>query len=268
MAKSGHWAHTIRDYGPQIAVPVSAVIMTVCALRLKTPSLLNDIWSWTGLVFAVAILLNIVFSLAIIHRTPRISELIEENSRLREELDRRATDYFEKVRGKLASYFDQLGFTHEERISLYSHESRVFTLCGRYSSNPMYDKRSSRMYPHDQGCLGAAWQTGQCVVEELPDPKSDLDNYVGIHTGLWKMPREIVENLTMKSRWFAGFRIDDEKEHRPVAVIIFESAKPKLRKKTLLEDFVKSDTIGDLKEFLNSIEPMKPSYTYARKDGF
>ncbi|MGB6063269.1 MAG: hypothetical protein WBG50_00565 [Desulfomonilaceae bacterium] len=261
-------AQTIQDFGPQFAVPISTCIIALCALNLRVPDFWDQLWSVTGAILAIGVGANIFFSGYVAYRTPRISKLNGRITLLEEELDRRADDYFERVRRQLADCFTHLGFSTEERISLYAHEGRTFILCGRYSSNPNYDKRSSRMYPDDQGCLGEAWRSGQSFVEDLPDPQLETEAYIEAHTNDWKMPRDIVEKLSMKTRWLAGFRIEDVNQARPVAVIIFESTKPKLRKKSSLVDLMGSDKIEDLKEFLKKTEPMKPSYAFAKQEGF
>jgi len=59
----------------------------------------------------------------------------------------------------------------------------------------------------------------------MPDPRMDLDDWVSVQSSQWQIPGEIGRAITMKSRNYVAFRIDDEAGDPPLGVVVFETEK-------------------------------------------
>jgi hypothetical protein len=268
-------ARWIRDNWEQLVLHGGTAGVAVTAVCLSVNRITDVLYSYMGGAFCLFLLFQITGSIKIATKQTKLSVLEQDVRRLKEEkrlledrLQQTAQDYFELIRNRLASFANEsLQLTADERISLYSHDGRAFILDGRYSRNRSYDRRSSRTYTEGQGCLGKAWETGECHIEQLPDPVTELTAYRREHIRSWNMPRDVVNRLTMLSLSLHGFRIDDDESYEPLAVIVFETVKPRFPNIEALTEFVKqSREMQSLKKFLLEMQPLRPSPTLSRKE--
>ena len=130
-------------------------------------------------------------------------------------------------RTQLHLIFEEAELGTSERISLYSYHSsgpgsvEEFQLFSRYAPDPNHEGMGRIAYPPDQGCLGETWK-GEPFFVQLPDPNDDLDKYLEEQKALG-LAKTVARKIKMKSREYFGFRIDQDDQNTPLAVVIFES---------------------------------------------
>ncbi len=119
-----------------------------------------------------------------------------------------------------------LNFTHTERISVYKVYNNRFKLIGRTSVDPTLSSAGRSDYPITDGFIGKGWREGEYFIKNLPDITSSSGNtYYNAINKVNPIPREVVNNLRMKSRNFYIYRINGY-DGNPKAVLVFESLQP------------------------------------------
>jgi hypothetical protein len=120
-----------------------------------------------------------------------------------------------------------LNFTHNERISVYKTYNNEFRLIGRTSVNPNLAKRGRTSYPIADGFIGKGWAEGEFFIQDLPIPSaSNGKTYYNQINRINNIPKNVIDNLNMKSRNFFIYRINGF-DNSPKAVLVFESLEPK-----------------------------------------
>ena len=69
----------------------------------------------------------------------------------------------------LKSIAKSLGFSYNERISLYIIDEDKFVRCARFSQNPKYNQPGRATYPLNEGVIGEAWSKGVEFFIGFPD---------------------------------------------------------------------------------------------------
>ena len=155
------------------------------------------------------------------------ARLFEQQRSLRAQLADQTRLFRDTVKGVLALLFiERLALTRNERISLYSHQSGSFVLLERFSLHPEYTRRPQRfIYKETQGCLGAAWRDGSCIVCFTPDPHREPERYARELVSTWNMPEVKPGDVGMPVREMATFALLDPAGRRTVGVVVFESCR-------------------------------------------
>lgn len=118
---------------------------------------------------------------------------------------------------------EELRHFSSERTSLMIKTADGFVLAARWSANPTFNSQTRHAYPEGQGCLWRAWEKGQEVCTDLPDPRVNLETWVESQAR-WAIPADVATSMTMKSRTYAAFRIDSSSRGEgALGVIVFES---------------------------------------------
>lgn len=160
-----------------------------------------------------------------------------------------------------------LKFTPRDRVSIYKHQGNHFIPLGRYCSNPKFAARGRPYYPDNQGCIGRAWHAGEFVIEELPDP--DVYPYLYIVAQQeYGLDEETVRGLTMKSRTYGGFVIEDSGRRRNIAIIVFESTDAQRFNYDIVREVVRnsSSLLANLIRVLNNLG-VTPTITAPVREG-
>jgi hypothetical protein len=109
-----------------------------------------------------------------------------------------------------------------ERVTLFVRVGDHFEVAGRWSAHPGLRGKTRSQYP-EEGCLGTAWGHRKSIVVDLPDPKTELQAWLAKQQEMG-VSNETALAMTMRSRNYAGFRVDDLKTGRdPSGVVVFES---------------------------------------------
>jgi hypothetical protein len=141
--------------------------------------------SWPGRIFLLGVVLTLVGNVATWRREKRlgrlqgwVEELEEQVAELEDRAETRTRDYYAQFRIELARVLkEELGYGDTERISVYRHRCRTFQLLGRYSENPPFDTKTTRLYPDHQGVVAKAWQDRTAAELSLPDPETEEVSY-------------------------------------------------------------------------------------------
>jgi hypothetical protein len=211
---------------------------------------------WALILFLLGSFLNFVSFFLNRSRGRRISELENENKELRALKSLIANNVEQIVDGYLTSWATgPLKFVGSERISLYSYDKdgNQFVLVGRFSRSPVYKSKQRATYPADQGCIAVAWNKGMVFENGFPDPSSSNEDYSN-HHNKFDVPSDVVQQFTMKSRLYYGYRISDTK-YRGLAVVIIEALCPLRFTNNELTKFFGRDERQFISELVAILQP-------------
>lgn len=254
-----YWAQFLTAFG-SLGLALSGIM----------PGVQTKGWDWLrsepyGLIFLASSLMTLVGGVMTWHQTPGIPALQDKVARLEDELEHSRKGFYELLDYELQLLFESNGLTSTDRISIYKHEGHVFTMLGRYSSNPEYQKTGRGIYPDSEGCIGKAWREGKAFLGELPKPGTRL--FYSVLEKEWNIIQEVADSLRMPSRCYAAFGINDSKGRR-IAVIVFESTQPNGIKNAAIEKALQDGEERRLNLFLEKMHSIEPASTYALEQGF
>jgi hypothetical protein len=163
---------------------------------------------------------------------------------------------------------EELGYGDTERISVYRHRGRTFQLLGRYSENPQFDRRTTRLYPDHQGVVAKAWEDRTAAELSLPDPEGDEASYYQTLEEKWSMDEETTRQLTMRSRALVGCAIYEPKGVDREAVVIVESARVGTITREEVVRAMEGEAGSRIYEFLEREESNEPDPNYAKEQDY
>ena len=117
------------------------------------------------------------------------------------------------------------------RISIYTHDKprNVCYLVGRYSPTISYNGAGRREYPIDTGAIGRAWDKIDADIELEKNWASDPLGWARELETKYKMGRDVIEGLSMKSQAFLSKRINGGADgNTPIGVALIETTDGKL----------------------------------------
>lgn len=230
---------------------------------------LNGFRSGTGIIFIASAVITVLGNLALWRQNLSMKKLQKEVARLENLLGNLDQDYFQTFDNELGNLFEELKLTNSDRISLYRHNGDNFIMIGRYAKNPNYCRRGRVIYPDSQGCIGKAWSEEQAFAIDLPDPLTDEALYIFRMKNLWMMNEETTRSLTMKSRNYAAYAIDNlNKPAQRIAVIVFESLDSNRFTDTTLPKSTLADKLKTIRQLLETLKSLEPSLNRAREEGY
>ena len=190
-----------------------------------------------------------LFCLMSFHYGKEIGNLEEENANksqkirdLESSLNNVVNDTNDLFKSYLRLLIRNLNFSHTERISMYKIYNNRFKLIGRTSENPRLEEEGRKDYPIDEGIIGKGWAERDFFIDDLPDPCNNIKTYYNRINNISKIPREVVDNIKMKSRTYFVYRINGY-DSSPKAVLVFES----LKEKAFQKDFI-IEKLKDVKQ--------------------
>ncbi|MBL1219479.1 hypothetical protein JET18_01440 [Chryseobacterium sp. L7] len=193
--------------------------------------------------YYLIVILSLIFGfIAVIHGT-EVQKLEEDNlskSNKINDLESNLNEVVNETNDLFNSYLrllvKNLEFTHKERISVYKVYNDKFKLIGRTSVDPILMEIGRSEYPIDEGFIGKGWREGEFFIENLPDcTQRGGNNYYSAMNNIHPIPREVVDNMKMKSRNFFIYRINGY-DGNPRAVLVFESLEPTTFSKEFIVD--------------------------------
>jgi hypothetical protein len=271
----GGW---IREYWSRGAVVAGAVLFSSVGLILS-PQVEGWRWlltSWPGRIFVLGVVLTLFGNAATWRREKRlaglqqeVTELEEQVAALEDRVETRTRDYYAQFRTELAMVLkEELGYGDTERISVYRHRGRTFQLLGRYSENPQFDRRTTRLYPDHQGVVAKAWEDRTAAELSLPDPEGDEASYYQTLEEKWSMDEETTRQLTMRSRALVGCAIYEPKGVDREAVVIVESARVGTITREEVVRAMEGEAGSRIYEFLEREESNEPDPNYAKEQDY
>ncbi len=268
--RCGKWVDLHRE---PIALVISAVALVF----------FTNFWTWltekdsplawrAGGVIGIAVAIGSAWFAAKSQGTlaARNAELEGQLTSMKSLVSGFGSDYFDIWDRRLQVLAEELGFDARDRISVYRHDDNAFTMVGRYAVLPQLDKPGRSVYPVDQGVIGAAWHAGngQCIVQDFPDPNTDLDGYCARNLDEWHLTAEVVQAMNMKPRSIAAFALNDQQGSSRHAIIVFESTDANRFSVPELEKRVHGLPGKDIVHLLEVMRNREPSPEFAREKGF
>lgn len=180
--------------------------------------------------YAFTVLTALVFGGISVTQAKDVAELEkdkEEKGLKISDLETTLTEIIHETSDLFNSYIKlivkNLGFTHQERISVYKVYEDGFKLIGRSSINPNLMEKGRPKYPLSDGFIGKGWAEGEFFINNLPDPNSRNGNsYYQAVNRINSIERDVVDNMNMKSRTYFVYRINGF-DSSPKAILVFES---------------------------------------------
>lgn len=256
------------EYGP-----LSFRIIGVLALTLWA---IWDFWwiKWPILLIGVsAFISGEIWNKARENSLHEQSKKIEENDKKIIELTDELGNYQYSIRNIvdifIISIYEGLELNTDSRISLYLHDGKAFYLIARYSDNEKYKKFSKRVvYPADQGCIAKAWELGQYLKNDLPDPDTSEHDYLNVLSQEFSIPLEVGKNFVMKSRSLLGVRLNDSQTKQNLAIIIIENIRQSAFDLTIIEQIKNFTVWKSMCSFLELNKNLLPKPSDASLKGF
>lgn len=160
-----------------------------------------------------------------------------------------------------------LMFGDDARISLYKNQGGMFTMLGRYSISPQYNKKGRMNYKEDEGCIGIAWQHGASFFDDLPDFSTNEDEYYNFSLEYFNMNKQTVDKIGMKARTIYAKAICEEQGKNRSAIVVFESVNEKsFTQQNIDEIFSKYESIICLA--IQRFKLYEPDPNLAKGEGF
>jgi hypothetical protein len=267
LVRSARW---MQDRWPQLVTLLGTIGMSFTGVALRLTN--EPAWGWLFLVAAGA---SVTGNAGSWNQQQRMSALQRRNdelaarvSSLEEAADGYAASYFDLISVELSLLYEILGFTDEERISVYKHDGRAFVILGRYTKHPEYRQRGRPFYADDEGCIGQAWRHDEAFVDDLPDPKEAPTAYFERLAHEYGISRRTAAGMRMKSRSYAAFALDDPAGFQRIGIIVLESTSPGAFDPGRLRRVIREGEGRRIAEFLVRMKPLEPSPAYARAQGF
>lgn len=182
------------------------------------------------IIYYITVILSFIFGIISVSNGNEVQKLENDNrekSNKINDLESKLNEVVGETNDLFNSYLrlliKNLNFTHNERISVYKVYENKFKLIGRTSVDPVLMEMGRKEYPVNEGFIGKGWREGEFFVDDLPDCKAKNGNsYYNAVNAINSIPRDVVNNLRMKSRTFFIYRINGY-DGTPKAVLVFES---------------------------------------------
>lgn len=234
-----------------------SLIFSGLCLVILTAVDISNITEWKGMFFGIedfqygrflyyfTMLCAIIFGIISTLSGKEIDKLEKENNLksikindLESNLNEVVNETNELFNSYLKLLVKNLNFTHRERISVYKIYNNRFKLLGRTSVDPILMEIGRTEYPINEGFIGKGWREGEYFIDDLPNPESGrngsgLTAYYNKVNQIHPIPRDVIDNMKMKSRTFFIYRINGY-DGNPRAVLVFES----LDEKTFTKEFI------------------------------
>lgn len=227
----------------------------------------SDLWTtWLGWLLMGCGLVAVVATVFGIRQDLARSDLLTQKNVLEHQLAKMQSGYGRIFTFLLKEVQRSLGIDNQTRISVYAHDGQAFIMLGRYAENPLYSRSGRPIFKETEGCIGMAWQDGEAIVENLPDP-SDSNNYYNETSERCRIPRSVVRKLNMKSRAYYAKAMNAPGGISRMAVIVVESRNPQLPV-AQIRGYLNGPEGDRLSQIIDSFEPFEPQPSYAAGAGF
>lgn len=111
------------------------------------------------------------------------------------------------------------------RVSVYKYENDAFKLLGRYSNNPLYNKKGRESYPANEGFIALGWAHEIYEIYNIPQWTKNGKDYKDAVKELCNISDATLKNIKMKSCSFFIYRLDNEDSRPPLGIVVVEQLK-------------------------------------------
>lgn len=149
-------------------------------------------------------------------------KISNEKSNLENEIESLLIDTKEIFDSYLGFMSKSLQLDHNHRVSVYKHSIDKFMIIGRYSDNPKFKKINRNQYPENEGFISIAWEKGEFMVDDLPDPQKESEKYLEQIKSMCDISDEVLSRIKMKSQSFYIKTLYGHDSMQPKAVLVIE----------------------------------------------
>jgi hypothetical protein len=228
----------------------------------------SDLWlTWPGRLLIISGLAVVAATVFGIRQDISRVKLLDEKRHVEVQMAKMQAGYGRIFSFLLKEVQRSLGTDSRTRISVYGHDGQAFVLLGRQADNPLYTRPGRPFFRETEGCIGMAWQDGEAVVQNLPDPDQDMNNYLNEASHQCKIPRGVVRKLNMKSRAYYSKAMNKPGGGNRIAVLVVESRNPTLPVEEI-RGYLSGPEGQRLSQIIDSFEPFEPQPSIAAGAGF
>lgn len=219
-------------------------------------------------ILLVSIALTLIIGVLLLRKNKRMSLILDESlekdekiQRLENDVDELYAEYSKLFNDQLVFMSKSLGFTANERISVYRHEINKFIIIGRYSINQKHNIIRVTQYPDDQGFISKAWlsELGDLYIHGLPPyavgQKAKNPYYESIKKQC-NIDAGRLEQMRMKSRNYYLKTLNDIGDTKRLAIIVFES----IDENKLVKDKINTLIASEAQRITSFITKMRVEY--------
>ncbi len=238
LTSIGKTRKLIIQYLSEFLTTIGAIGLTLIVIMSKSTAKFVGEYTWEDVWVVLLVIFGLVMVVAVFigaYRNKRnfeINDLIEKNKNLQNNIELYSEEYYKLCSSTILFLLDDFFTTGGERVSIYKHQGNHFTLLGRYSPNPQYNRRTTYSYKDNEGLIGKAWDEGEATLEGAPKYVQNGTAYKKFMKERCTVTDKRLKKITMKSQSFYIKTLDDRNTaENPDGIIVFESMYPDKIKK-------------------------------------
>lgn len=225
-----NFRNIFKNYRPELLAFASAYFFLLCDIKNNdtTKVIFERTWKELNpLLIIIAIILGLIgigMNIEQKKSQKNLETLNLENSKLENKLNEIKNEYFKVCSDIIKFMFIDFFNTSDGngRVSIYKHQDENFILLGRYSKNPIYNKRGREVYSDKEGFISKGWENQEFTIFNSPRWIGNGRDYKSFMKNNCFITDETLKKLTMKSCSFFILRIENEDARNPLGVIVFE----------------------------------------------
>jgi hypothetical protein len=188
----------------------------------------SEIWGYNYGFWALVLVSSVVISAIRNKHNLNVKELELELTTIHKNIEIYKNEYYNLCSDNILNIFSEFYTTGNDRISIYKHQGNHFTLLGRYSENPNFNKPKQYIYKEDEGLIGSGWSNGKAYIYDAPKWSGAGTEYINFMKKRCEITKKRLKQISMHSRSIFVKTINDTTTAtNPDGLIVFESNNPK-----------------------------------------
>ena len=224
----------LTQYLSEFLTAIGAIGLTVVDIQSGSDKIFigtntwEDVWGLLLFIFGITILTAIIVGAKRNLHNRTVLEGINKNLELQKSIKNYKTEYYKLCSNSILHLFESFYTTGGERISIYKHQGDHFTLLGRCSKNPAYNKNTDYQYKENEGLIGKGWIDDEILVTDSPKWIGNGKDYKTFMKTKCNITDKRLRKIRMKSRsLFVKTINDNNTASNPDGIVVFESMNPK-----------------------------------------
>lgn len=223
----------LKQYLSEFLTTIGAIGLTVIDIQSDSNKIFINSSSWKDVWGILLIIFGLILLIAIIVGAKRnlhnrtVQEEINKNLQLKKSIKTYQEEYYKLCSNNILHLFDSFYTTGGERISIYKHHGDHFTLLGRCSKNPAFNKYTDYKYRENEGLIGKGWNENEVIITGSPKWIGKGKDYKDFMKTRCSITDRRLNKIRMKSRSLFIKTINDSNTaSNPDGIIVFESLDP------------------------------------------
>lgn len=223
----------INEHLSEVLTSIGGIGMALIDIQSDSQDIFIGRYTWENAWKILFVLFIVILAAGIFYNFKRnvkekeVRDIVNNNKSLIKKLEIVEEEFYRLCSDNIKWIFRNFFTTGNERISIYKHQGGYFTLLGRYSPNPQFNKKSKHSYPDTEGLIAIAWSQGECDKQNAPIYSGNGEvwkQYMKAHCNISDLR---LNAITMKSRSiFMKTLHDDSTSEDPDGIIVFEKLTP------------------------------------------